>query len=289
MEVDAVTEYFDLLAALEFARTVARRAGEVLRDAYYQPREIDFKGAVNLVTQADYAAEKLIVDALQEAYPGFAFLAEEGGEIAGDNGFRWLIDPLDGTNNFAHGYPVFAVSIALYEGTDPLLGVIYDPLRDECFSAAKGHGAALNGQPMHVSQIPDLRRALVATGFPYDRQTHTDNNVRAVDAFLRRAQGLRRAGAAALDLAYVAAGRLDAYWEKALGAWDLAAGILLVREAGGSVTPYSADAPVESLLRGESIVATNGLIHREMLDVLASVYDYTADGGFHLRPLPPTE
>ncbi len=283
-----MAEQLDLLKTLSFVQDVARRAGEGLREAYYQPRQIDFKGEVNLVTQADIASEKMIVSALQEAYPGFAFLAEEGGEILGENGYRWLVDPLDGTNNFAHAYPVFAVSIALYENTEPLIGVIYDPLRDECFSAAKGHGATLNGQPVRVSQIPDLKRGLMATGFPYDRQVNSDNNTAAVDAFLRRAQGLRRAGAAALDLAYVAAGRLDGYWEKSLGAWDLAAGLLLVREAGGMVTPYRADAPVESLLRGESIVATNGLIHGEVLDVLASVYDYTADGGFHLRP-PATD
>nr|MBN1228558.1 inositol monophosphatase [Anaerolineae bacterium] len=205
-------------------------------------------------------------------------LAEERGLVNEQTAFQWLVDPLDGTNNFAHGFPVFAVSIGLqYEG-EPLLGVIYDPLRDECFSAAKGTGARLNDKPIRVSSIAQLEQGLLATGFPYDRQTTEDNNSQAVAAFLRKGQGIRRAGAAALDLAYVACGRLDGYWEQRLNPWDIAAGLVIVREAGGMITPYSGkfdDAPV---LRGENVVASNGLIHDAMLAVLDSVYIYTDSG-----------
>lgn len=269
---------FDLQRMLFFAVDLAHEAGALLKDAYAKPRQIDFKGSVNLVTQADHAAEELIVTRLQKHTPDYGILAEERGLVNEQTAFQWLVDPLDGTNNFAHGFPVFAVSIGLqYEG-EPLLGVIYDPLRDECFSAAKGTGARLNDKPIRVSSIAQLEQGLLATGFPYDRQTTEDNNSQAVAAFLRKGQGIRRAGAAALDLAYVACGRLDGYWEQRLNPWDIAAGLVIVREAGGMITPYSGkfdDAPV---LRGENVVASNGLIHDAMLAVLDSVYIYTDSG-----------
>ena len=264
----------DLNEVLTTVEQIARQAGDVLREAYYQPRHVDHKGAVNLVTQTDRDAEALIVAALREHFPDTAILAEEGGVIDGkDNGQLWLIDPLDGTNNFAHGFPVFAVSIALREGADVLLGVVYDPLHDECFSAVRGQGATLNGEPIHVSGASDLQQGLLATGFPYDRQTADDNNSDALALFLRRAQGIRRAGAAAIDMVWVACGRLDGYWEMRLYPWDIAAGLLIVREAGGRVTDYQGNSDNAALLTGRAMVASNGLIHDEMLAVLGTLYD----------------
>ncbi|GAB4473887.1 MAG: inositol monophosphatase family protein [Anaerolineae bacterium] len=260
------------------AAAIARSAGALLRDAYDQPRQIDYKGTVDLVTQADRAAEETILTALRREFPQHAILAEESGQIVpltpsqDGAGLVWLIDPLDGTTNFAHAFPVFAVSIALRDAAGPLVGIIYDPLRDECFSAVRGQGAALNGEPIRVSSVDQLQRSLLATGFPYDRHTAEDNNTAALGVFLRRAQGIRRAGAAAIDLAYVACGRLDGYWEMRLHPWDLAAGVLIVREAGGRITGYRAAAPEEEILSGAQVVASNGLIHEEMLAALATLY-----------------
>ena len=261
----------DLDLVLGIVRSIAHAAGDLLREAYQQPRQIDYKGAVNLVTQADRAAEAAIVMKLQEEFPGYAILAEESGKVAGSN-LVWVVDPLDGTNNFAHGFPVFCVSIALLDREEPIVGVTYDPLRDECFSAIRGGGAFLNRKEMHVSGVPDLHHGLLATGFPYDRLTAADNNSKAFAMFLRHAQGIRRAGSAALDLAYVACGRLDGFWEMRLHPWDVAAGVLLVREAGGMVTSYSGHDDNEPILNGDNIVATNGLIHDDMVQVLQTVY-----------------
>jgi myo-inositol-1(or 4)-monophosphatase len=262
---------------------VARDAGRLLHTAYHQPRQIDYKGEVNLVTQTDLDTEKTIVEALRAQYPDIAIQAEEGSAEQGTDNLIWLIDPLDGTNNFAHGFPVFVVSIALYDGSQPLLGVVYDPLRDEMFSAIKGQGAMLNSGPIRVAGPTDLVHSLLATGFAYDRQEAADNNIVALSRFLRTAQGIRRAGAAALDLAYVACGRLDGYWEMALHPWDIAAGRLLVTEAGGTVTTYAGQNDDETVSRAESIVAANENVHPAMLDVLASVYDFAPDGSFTLN------
>lgn len=177
------------------------------------------------------------------------------------------------------------MSIALRDASGPILGVVYDPLRDECFSAVRGRGATLNGQPVHVSDQADIEKSLLSTGFPYDHLDAQDNNSAAVAAFLRRAQDIRRAGAAALDLAYVAAGRLDGHWEMRLDAWDVGAGILLVREAGGIVTGYTVDAPEQAVLSGKQVVASNGHIHAAMLDTLREVYDFSGDGSFSLKAL----
>lgn len=264
------TMTLDLPQSLNRAQEIARQAGESLREAYYQPRHISYKGSIDLVTQADEEAERLIVTALRESFPEHAILAEEGGETGdGDgSGHIWVVDPLDGTTNFAHGFPVFAVSMAL-RGPDgqPLLGVVVDPLSGECFAASRGGGATLNGAPIHVTGEQELNRALLATGFPYDRHTAPDNNTAAFARFIRRAQGVRRAGAAALDLAYVACGRLDAFWEQSLHPWDVAAGILLVREAGGVVTNYVGGE--EGLSEGTNVVASNGHLHEAMMAVLA--------------------
>lgn len=257
---------------LKTAEPIARLAGTRLREACSQPHQIEYKGAVNLVTQADRASEQYIVSALREAFPDHAIVAEEGSEIGGKNGLTWLIDPLDGTTNFAHGFPVFAVSMALRDTRQVLAGIVYDPMRDECFTAAKDHGAALNGKPIRVSSVPEIGQGLLATGFPYDRQTAEDNNITALGVFIRRCQGIRRAGAAALDLAYVACGRLDGYWEMRVQPWDVGAGVLIVREAGGRVTSYWGDEQDDAVLTSGKIAASNGLIHCEILATLKEVY-----------------
>jgi myo-inositol-1(or 4)-monophosphatase len=194
-------------------------------------------------------------------------LAEESGgdEWRDDGPPIWLIDPLDGTNNFAHGFPHVGVSLALVREQQPFVGVIYDPLRDETFAATVGGGAALNGDPIHVSDVDDLAKAFLATGFPYDRRTAPDNNVERLDHFLRRSQGVRRAGAAVLDLCYVACGRFDGFWEIRLHPWDVAAGVLIVREAGGRATDFSGGL---GCLSGRRIQASNGRIHEQMLEVI---------------------
>lgn len=245
-------------------------AGEGLRAAYTQPRQVEYKGEVDLVTPTDRASEALIASSLRHAFPDHAILAEEGGGTAGGNGLIWLVDPLDGTTNFAHSFPVFAVSMALRGPEGLLVGVVYDPLRDECFTAARGQGAWLNGRPIHISDCLMLDKALLATGFPYDRRTVEDNNVAAFGVFIRRCQGIRRAGAAALDLAYVACGRLDGYWEMRLKPWDVSAGALLVREAGGMVTDYQGQA--HEVLDGHNIIASNGRIHNELILTLSEIY-----------------
>lgn len=227
---------------------------------------------MDLVTQADRNSEKLIVASLREAFPDHSIVAEEGGGVQQGDRFTWFVDPLDGTTNFAHGFPVFAVSMALQDSQGLAVGVVYDPLRDECFTAARGGGAALNGAPIHVSDCPDLDHALLATGFPYDRRTVEDNNVTAFGTFLRRCQGVRRAGAAALDTAYVACGRLDGFWEMRLHAWDVAAGILILLEAGGNATGYQAEDWSKGTPLSLDLVSSNGRFHDEMLGVIHELY-----------------
>ena len=245
---------------------IAREAGALLRERFGQRHRVDFKGAVDPVTEADRAAEAWIVRRLREAFPDHHLLAEEeGGDPWNGPGPLWIIDPLDGTNNFAHNFPHFALSIALVVEGRSVVGLIYDPLRDECFTAWRGGGTRLNGREVRVSRVRKLRDAFLATGFPYDRRTAPDNNTRRLDHFLRRSQGVRRAGAATLDLAYVACGRFDGYWEPRLKPWDVAAGFLLVEEAGGKVSDF-AGGPAP--LSGESVVASNGHIHAAMLRVI---------------------
>lgn len=257
----------DLQQILATTSAVAREAGNIIRDNYGKTQRIDYKGAVNPVTETDMAAEALIIERLQADFPDHHILGEEsGGSSWQTQAPLWLIDPLDGTNNFAHGFPHFCVSLGLALKGQVVVGVIYDPLRDELFSAQRGEPATCNGSAIHVSDKPRLRDALLGTGFPYVRRTAADNNTRTLDHFLRRSQGIRRAGSAALDLAYVASGRLDGYWEAQLHPWDLAAGILLVEAAGGSVSDYSGTD--ENLLSGKEMVASNQLIHQEMLQVL---------------------
>jgi len=258
----------NLDTTLDFATAIAREAGGILLQGWGKVAQVGFKGEVDLVTEYDTRAEQMIVSALRQTFPNHVILAEEQGALGPENGelaLQWLIDPLDGTTNFAHGFPAFAVSLALMERGQPTIGVIYDPTRDECFAAIRGEGATLNGRPVRVSPTPTLNVALLGTGFAYDRRARPDNNVGHFSHFLRRCQGMRRAGAAALDLAYVACGRLDGFWELRLHPWDVAAGVLLIQEAGGRVTDLTGG---PDYLSGEQIVASNGHIHEEMLKVL---------------------
>ena len=244
-------------AALEGGKVLLRKFGGAL--------QIRHKGEVDLVTEADGEAEETIVSLLRETFPRHAILAEERGGDGMESPYRWIIDPLDGTTNFAHGFPWFAVSIALEHAGEVVLGVVYNPFHRELFCAEKGRGAYLNDVQLRVSQTRCLDQALLATGFPYDRKQSPVNNYDHFVNFQQSAQACRRAGAAALDLAYTAAGRLDGYWEMKLKPWDVAAGKLLVEEAGGRVSDFS-DNPLA--LCGQEILASNNLIHREMIAVL---------------------
>ena len=253
--------------ALEHAVRAAKAAGDLQRGRLWSEHDIRFKGETDLVTEVDHACERLIVATLRDVYPDHDILAEEETRQLSSARCRWIIDPLDGTTNYAHGYPWFCVSIALEVDGDVCLGVIYQPVMDELFTAVRGAGAFLNGRPIRVSQRRPLKQCLLATGFPYDRTPDNENNFDQFHAFQFAARAVRRAGAAALDLASVAAGRLDGYWEMKLKPWDVAAGQLLVAEAGGRVTGYDG-APFSSY--NHRVVASNGLIHDEMIAVLAA-------------------
>jgi myo-inositol-1(or 4)-monophosphatase len=251
---------------LNFAIRVARDAGRLLRDRVGTKIDIDHKGAINIVTDVDLASEQLIRDAIATHYPRHQVLAEEGGLADNTSEYRWVVDPLDGTTNFAHGYPVFCVSIALEYQGESVLGVVYDPMRDELFAAERGGGAALNNLPIHVSGTGDLMQSLLSTGFPYDIKTSTLTNLDHWANFAMNAQALRRDGAAALDLCYVACGRYDGFWELNLSPWDTAAGALIVTEAGGRVTDFAGN---KFSNYEPQVLASNGLIHDRMIEVLA--------------------
>jgi len=250
---------------MEVALRAARDAGRVLTKGLDRRMKIDFKGAVDLVTEWDTLSQKMIFERLTSAFPGHGILAEEGLSHALDSEYRWVVDPLDGTTNFAHRLPFFCVSLALEHRGEILLGVVLDPVRDEMFTASAGQGAFLNGRKISVSRIPSLTRSLVATGFPYDVRESRVNNIRHFTDFCTRAQAVRRLGSAAIELCYVGCGRLDGFWELKLKPWDAAAGSLVVREAGGRVTDFSARpfSPYHP-----EVLATNGLIHEDMLRVL---------------------
>jgi myo-inositol-1(or 4)-monophosphatase len=257
--------------ALNTAVALAHRAGRIIRENFGKTGQVAFKGEVNPVTETDTAAEQVILEGLQAAFPSHTILGEETGfeeamERSDGETPHWVVDPLDGTNNFAHAFPHVCVSLGLLVGGEVIVGVVYDPLRDDTFTATRGGGAALNGAPIAVSGTEALADAFLATGFPYDRRVAACNNTTMLDCFLRRSQGVRRAGAAALDLAYVASGRFDGFWEPKLSPWDVAAGLLLVEEAGGRTSDF--EGGIEHLLTGEEVVANNGLIHDEMLTVL---------------------
>jgi len=244
----------------------AKRAGQLLSQNLGKANRIEFKGAVNLVTEMDRRAEGLIIDTLKGAFPDHGILAEERDEMRSTSNYRWIIDPLDGTTNYTHGFPIFSVSIALEKDGDVVLGVIYDPMLDELFTAEKGKGAFLNEKRIQVSAVSQLNMSLLATGFPYDVRTSPDNNLNHFANFAVRAQAIRRIGSAALDICWVACGRFDGFWELKLKPWDVAAGGLVVKEAGGRITDFKGN-PFS--IYSDETLATNGLIHKEMMDVLA--------------------
>lgn len=251
---------------LDFAIRMAQDAGRLLRARVGTTINIDHKGAINIVTDVDLASEQLIRDRISTYYPRHEILAEEGGLTESNSDYRWIVDPLDGTTNFAHGYPAFCVSIALESKGETILGVVYDPMRDELFTAERGGGAALNHRPIRVSKTGDLLQSLLSTGFPYDIKTSRWTNLDHWANFAMHAQALRRDGSAALDLCYVACGRFDGFWELTLSAWDTAAGALIVEEAGGRVTDFKGE-PFSNYK--PQILASNGLIHDRMIEVLA--------------------
>jgi myo-inositol-1(or 4)-monophosphatase len=239
----------------------ALAGGAVLESFFGSDFRISYKGALNLVTEADLASEKEVVAILRRRFPGAAILAEEAGEELGQSDVRFIIDPLDGTTNFAHGYPVFAVSIACEEGSEVTAGVVFDPLREELFTAARGRGAFLNGRRLSVSSTSKLHEALLCTGFPYDLKEDLTANLRLFSRFMGASRAIRRDGSAALDLCYVAAGRFDGFWEEKLGPWDTAAGALIVEEAGGRVSHLDGG-PFH--YRSGAVVASNSILHEQM-------------------------
>ncbi len=274
------------LAFCSQAAAIAVEAGALLRDSYWQGVETEYKTEVDLVTVADRTSEKLILDRLGEHFPLHGVYGEEGTRHHLDREYRWYVDPLDGTTNFAHGFPAFCVSMGLEHrpaGTAAdadgtlVAGVIYDPLRDELFVAERGAGAYRNGKRMQVSAIDTMGKSLLATGFP-SKARHENPNIHLYHEITLRSHGVRRAGSAALDLAYVAAGRIDAYWEFNLNPWDTTAGVLLVLEAGGTVTGFD-DAPFA--LASREVLATNGLLRAELLGVFDAIFR-----GRGLSPLP---
>ena len=253
---------------VEIAETAARKAGEYLSDRFRGKLQIEKKGEIDLVTDADRGAEQIIKDVIFGKYPDHRMLAEESGRSLQQSDYYWLVDPLDGTTNYSHGFPVYCVSIALLEKGEAIAGCIYNPILNECFTAVKGKGALLNGASIAVSGTTELGDSLLATGFPYDLRRSDDDNIKEFTAFAKRARAIRRAGSAALDLAYVACGRFDGFWEFKLSPWDLAAGLLMVTEAGGEATSYNGDRC--DIFAGEAIVS-NGLIHRQMIGTIGLV------------------
>ena len=257
---------------LNFAIQTARDAGSILADRMGRALQVSNKGDIDLVTEADLASEKLIIERIKTHYPRHAILAEESGATEGTNtvtgqtDWRWIVDPLDGTTNYAHGYPCFCVSIALERAGSIELGVIYDPVRDEVFAAERGQGATLNDRSIRVSEVDDLNAAMLCTGFPYNVRERPDF-ARDFVNFTMNAQAVRRDGSAALDLAYLACGRFDGFWEDGLNAWDIAAGVILIEEAGGRISDFHG-APLDIFT--PKVLASNGLIHEKMMRVLGT-------------------
>jgi myo-inositol-1(or 4)-monophosphatase len=253
----------DLFA--ERAVEIAREAGAFLKETFHTDHRIDFKGEINLVTEADRSSEEIITSRIKKLFPDHDIMGEEGTNITRGSEYRWIIDPLDGTTNYAHGFPVFCVSIALKRMSQVVMGVIYNPVLDELFVAERGEGAFLQGKNIHVSHTRRLAEGFMATGFPYDVRENYRDVLAYFNEMIPTAQAIRRAGSAALDLAYLAVGRFDGFWELRLKPWDTAAGWILVEEAGGVVTDLSGN---PYFLESPSIVASNGVIHKELMEVL---------------------
>jgi myo-inositol-1(or 4)-monophosphatase len=268
------------------AEEIAREAGALLREYFHRGVHAEYKGDVDLVTEADRASEKLITERLRSAFPTHGVYGEEGTRSALDSEYRWYVDPLDGTTNFAHGFPIFCVvlgcerrapSLRAEEDGEMVAGVIYDPLRDEMFAAERGGGARLNGRPIHVSRTKTLEESLIATGFPSHKR-HRNPNIHFYQEFTLRSHGVRRAGSAAIDLAYVASSRLEAFWEFNLNPWDTSAGYLLVEEAGGKITHFDGS---KFTLDSREVFASNGLVHAEMTALFDDLF-----AGRNLSPIP---
>jgi myo-inositol-1(or 4)-monophosphatase len=254
---------------LSTAWEAANNAGTVIREAWGEAQEIEYKGAIDLVTPTDRASERRIIEVLRRRFPEHSMIAEEETNLSSGRGsYCWIIDPLDGTTNFAHSYPHFCVSIALERDGQIIVGLVYDPLRRECFSAVKGQNTTLNGKAIKISTVEKLDRALLATGFPYDRRENADQYLTYFKAFMTRTQGIRRSGSAALDLCYVACGRIDGFWELKLRPWDVAAASLIIEEAGGKLSDFSGN---EFTIWGTETLASNNAIHEEMVSVAKSV------------------
>ena len=251
---------------LKMVEVIARQAGAILLKGYGKVQHVRQKGVIDLVTEFDRRSEDVLISFIQEEFPDHAILAEESGPNNTISEYQWVIDPLDGTTNFAHGIPMFSVTIALLKKNSPIVGVAYDPLRNEMFSAEVGQGATLNNNPIHVSSESILGKAVISTGFPYDLHTNPRNNFAQFVQFQLRTQAVRHLGSASLDCTWTAMGRLDGYWEFGVKAWDVGAGALIVREAGGCVTSVDGD---ENFLSNDSILVSNSLLHEPMLRVLS--------------------
>ncbi len=254
---------------LEKAEEIAREAGALLLDMFQAGVAFELKGEYDLVTKADKASEKLIVERLTSHFPDHGIVAEEGGGHTSKSDYRWYVDPVDGTTNFAHGYPVWNVTLALEKGDEMIAGVVFDPTRDEMFRAGRGSGAYLNGRQIRVSGATRLEDSLVSTGFPTGNRAKNPN-IHFYHQLAMSTHGVRRGGSAALDLAYVACGRLEAFWEFGLKPWDLAAGRLLVREAGGAVSDMNGQP--HTIGGSAHLLTDNGLIHDEMLELFAELF-----------------
>ncbi len=272
---DAAFDAKEVVILRDLAERTARRAGKYLRNRFGDAGKVGHKAsAIDLVTEADRQAEEIAIAAIRRERPGDEFLAEEGGGEGGKGGngsgarVRWIIDPLDGTTNYARAFPIFAVSVAAEIGGELAAGAVHVPMLDELFTAVRGGGATVNGRRIHVSQVADLEGSFLATGFPYDIRDNPDNNLDHFARFSLRALAIRRAGAAAVDLCYLACGRFDGFWELRLKPWDLAAGMLIIREAGGRVTDLEGNS---YRFGAPGVCASNGLIHEAMLAVIGAV------------------
>ena len=246
---------------LDTALKAAKEAGKILLDGYEQERKITFKGKVDIVTDIDFKSEEKIINSIKNIYPSHKFLSEETHKERKESDYLWIIDPLDGTTNYSHRYPCFCISIALEISGKVVLGVVFDPLRKEMFHSLRGKGAFLNNEPIKPSRISSLNNALIATGFPYDIRENSVNNIAIHDHVIMKAQAIRRDGSAALDLCYVASGRLDGFWELKLSPWDVAAGGLITEEAGGKITDFSDN---YYSIYDREVIATNSHIHEEL-------------------------
>ena len=248
---------------------LAKGAGKILKDGFGKQHDIKMKGVIDLVTEVDKQAEDYLITKIHNMHPSDMITGEESGtHNGGHSAGQWLVDPLDGTLNYAHGVPIFSVSIAYALNGQVTLGVVYDPMQDECFSAVRGKGAFLNDRRLQVSGVQEIVGAMLCTGFPYDVHTTENNNLNYFSNFVRKSQAVRRLGSAALDLCYVAAGRLDGFWELQLNAWDIAAGMLCVEEAGGVVTDMAGKPIV--LEPPYSIVASTPVLHPQMMEIIAN-------------------